>query len=137
MTVLYFLGIGAIVVFILMLIGWINNISQRKFHYEFFSMGNLIATGIAYFLIYFGNNWYMKELAKNGDLLNGQLLIWIGVGIILSMLFIHIKNTTFLFGLIIGIFQLLIYIPATIIGGFILLVMMAWLSETRPVYRIN
>lgn len=135
MTVLAILGVLAVVFAIYMYVMYINKISINKYKYEFFSKSNLFFITIAYALIAFGVNLYYEAINNQGDILNGKLLIAIGIIIILFTLYIHIKNTSFLFGVYYGLIQLIIYIPAGLISFLIAFFIFAWAMETRPVYR--
>ena len=102
MTVLYIIGVLAIVIVLLMLVGWVNALSQRKYDYEFFTYGNLALATIAYALLFFGGKFYLDALSAHGDILNGILMMGIGAIIILGVLIWHIKHTSFIFGLLFG-----------------------------------
>lgn len=136
MTVLFILGAIAAVLILLFIVNGINDFSEKRFGYQFFNYANLTIISIAYFMIIFGGQWYSEALANNGDLLNGELLVGIGVVILISTLINHIKKTTFLFGTTVGVFQFLLYIPLSFLAAFAMLITIAWLSETKPVYKV-
>ncbi|MEA2016828.1 MAG: hypothetical protein U9N59_00140 [Campylobacterota bacterium] len=136
MKVLFILGFITAVIVLIAIVIWINNYSEREYNYEFFNWGNYVATAIGYFLIWYGDSWFNEAVINNGDLLNGQLLIGIGLVFLVSVLYIHIKNTNFLFGVVIGAFQFIVYLPLAIFGFIGLLMAVAWLMDTKPVYRI-
>jgi len=136
MTVLYILGFIAAGIILLKIINFINNYSQRRYRYEFFNWGNYVVSTIGYFLVWYGNIWYQEELLINGDILNGQLLLMIGAILIIGVLYNHMNQTNFFFGLIVGIFQLVIYLPLAIFGVFAFVMVIAWFMDTKPVYRI-
>jgi len=138
MTVLYILGVLLVIAIIFALVGKINDFSESRYNYEFFTWGNLFFTTVAYALMYFGRDWYLSELVlKDGDTLNGVVLIVIGVLMILGLLLTHIKSTNFFFGLIVGLAQLALYIPASVASIFAFFIAAAWLSETKPVVNLN
>lgn len=136
MKVLLILGVIAAVIVLIMIVGAINNYSERRYNYEFFNWGNYISSAIGYFLLWYRNTWFNEAVVYNGDLLNGQLMMGIGVMFIVGVLYTNIKYTNFFFGLIIGIFQLMIYLPLALFGFIALVMALAWLSDTKPVYRI-
>jgi len=136
MKVLIILGVIAVIAILFVIVSWINNFSEKTYNYEFFSWGNLGVTALGYLLLFYGAKWFNEALSEGGDILNGQLLIGIGVLLILRLLYIHIKHTNFLFGIVVGVFQLILYIPLSVISIFVLLATAAWLSETKPVYRL-
>ena len=136
MTVLVTLGVLAVIAILFLIVTWINDYSERAFDYEFFSWANLAITSIGYFLLFYGFKWFNEALSEGGDILNGQLLMGIGLLFILSVLYTNIKHTNFLFGIVVGVFQLILYIPLSVISIFALLATAAWLTETKPVYRL-
>ena len=136
MTVLYIIGVLAIAFALLMIVAWINALSEKKYGYEFFSYGNFALTTVAYALIFFGRRFYLDAVSIHGDILNGILMVGIGAVIVLGIVIYHIKHTSFLFGVFFGMIQLLIYVPAGVVGFFIAIAAIAWFSDTKPVYRL-
>lgn len=136
MTVLYILGVIFAIVALLSVVAFINALSEKLYEYQFFSFANLVIVGIAYALLYFGWSWYNSALTNNGDSLNGLLLMAFGSATLTWLVGTHIKHTSFYFGLFFSLVQLAIYVPAVISGGFALLLAVAWLSDTKPVYKI-
>ena len=136
MTVLYTIGFLAVVILLLLIVTYINDYSTKHYSYEFFSFGNLAVVAIAYLMLFYGDKWYSEELVKGGDILNGQILMGIGVLVISALVYVHIKNTSILFAAVVTPFQLIIYIPAAVLSIFAFIIVAAWLSETKPVYRL-
>jgi len=136
MKVLIILGVLAVIAILFIIVSRINDYSEKTFNYEFFSWGNLGVTALGYLLLFYGTKWFYEALSEGGDILNGQLLIGIGVLFIIRVFYIHIKRTNFLFGIVVGTFQLILYVPLSVISIFALLATAAWLSETKPVYRL-
>ena len=136
MTVLYIIGFLAVVILLLLIVTYINDYSTKHYSYEFFSFGNLAVVAIAYLMLYYGHSWYSEELTKGGDILNGQILMGIGALIICALIYVHIKNTSIIFATIVTPFQLILYIPAAVLSIFAFIVVAAWLTETKPVYRL-
>lgn len=136
MTVLYIIGFLAVVILLLLVVSKINDYSTKHYSYEFFSFGNLAVVAIAYLMLFYGDKWYLEALDKGGDILNGQMLMGIGVLIICALIYVHIKNTSVIFATVITPFQLILYIPAAVLSVFAFIVVAAWLSETKPVYRL-
>jgi len=137
MTMIYILAALAVVVVLLMLVAYLNTISETKFNYSFFTWGNLLYTTLSYALIYLGKRWYLNELAIKGDILNGQIVIAIGLIMIGGLLYQHIKNTTIVFGLAVGVIQLVLYLPAAFLSIIAFFMVLAWLSDTKPVVNLN
>lgn len=137
MTVLTILGVLAGAFALLVLVARINNYSYRKYKYDIFNWGNFSVSAIGYVAIFFGNNWFHQELAHHGDILNGQLLVLIGLLFIAGVVYSNIKKSSFIFGIIISILQQIVYAPLSVVALFGVIVVIAALFETRPVYRIN
>lgn len=134
------LSIIAVLVAALTLYGFIITINQytnNKFSFEFFSWGNYAASAIGYASIIYGYNWYEDVLLKGGDLLNGQLLMSIGALLVLSVVYNNIKKSSLLFGIPMSFIQQMLYIPLTIVGFLALFGLFVFASQTRPVYNIN
>lgn len=133
----------AIVGFIIVTMGlyiffeYLNDLIQRRYGYEFYSIGNLIQVIIAYWLMYFGDKLYMKALKVDGDPLNGGLLLAIGVVMVIIVIYKNFKAVPFFEALIFTILELLICIPLSVGVLFALLILMAALAETKPVYVLN
>ena len=100
MTVLYTIGFWAVVILLLLIVTYINEYSTKHYSYEFFSFGNLAIVAIAYLMLFYGDKWYLEELAKGGDILNGQMLMGIGVLIICALIYVHIKSTSIILQLL-------------------------------------
>lgn len=137
MTVLYILGTLLVIFLIFVLIEQINQYSTRHYLYEFFTWENLTITAVGYLVLFWGGAWYAQAITKDGDVLNGIILMSIGVLILVGLLIAHIKNTTFLFGFWIGVLQLLLYIPGALAGIFVFAALTIWLADTKPVINLN
>ncbi len=122
MVVLTIFGlIGAAVV------GWlivtmINQYTTKKFNYQIFDGGTLVLVTIAYALIYFGFDFYQSALKNGGDILNGQLMIAIGIVLIVLDIWINIKNTNFEEGVVLSIVQLLFYVVGAAAIAFLVVI---------------
>lgn len=122
---------------VFMLVVKINDYTRDKYRYDFFNMTNFTISAIGYGLLYFGYIWYMKALDKHGDVLNGQILIGIGIVLLLGVIYLNVKNTSLSAGVSLSIVQAPIYSVLSIIALFVLLASIAFFSETKPVYNIN
>lgn len=136
MVVVWSVSIVAVMIGLYILVVMINDESLKRYKYEFFSYANLAITAVAYLLLYFGYRWYQSELSVDGDLLNGALLMLFGLILLMGILYNHIKRSSILFGLVVGVFQLILYIPLSFFSIFGVLLVAAWLFETKPVYRL-
>jgi len=137
MVVLTIIGVIVGLIFLAYFIGASNKYSKKVYKYEIFNMGTFIISAIGFLAIYFGNSWYTTALKKHGDILNGELMIVIGTLLLLGVLYVNIKNTSFMYGLIMSVVAGIIYAAATPLIFFAFLLATAFFSETKPVYRIN
>ncbi len=109
----------------------------RKFNYDFFDQGNFIIAFISNLFIYFGREWYIEALEKSGDILNGIILMGIGGVGLLLLVIINIRQTNFLVGLIGSVIQIALFAIGSYFVFFFILIAIAFLSNTRPVYNLN
>jgi len=137
MTVLFILGLIAVAVALFMMVSWINASSQRDYNYEFFNIGSFIIIAIGYGLVWYGWTWFNEAVDTGGDILNGQILVGIGVMFVAGVFLNNIRNTSLEFGFLAGIFQLVLFLPLSVAAAFAFIVAAAWMAETKPVYNIN
>ena len=137
MTVLIIVGFIVGMIGLYLVFEYLNDVSMKNYSYEFFSIGHLIQVMIGYWIIFFGNNIYMKAAKASGDLLNGQLLIAIGVVVVLIVVYKNFKAVPFLVALAFTILELIICAPLAVGAFFILVIAAAALAETKPVYVLN
>lgn len=137
MLVVKIIGFLVAIYLVFMLVVKINDYTRDKYRYDFFNMTNFTISAIGYGLLYFGYIWYMKALDKHGDVLNGQILIGIGIVLLLGVIYLNVKNTSLSAGVSLSIVQAPIYSVLSIIALFVLLASIAFFSETKPVYNIN
>jgi len=138
MTVLSILGLLLLLFVTVILVSKINSYSEQHYNYQFFTWSNLFFTVVSYALLYFGREWYLSELAtSHGDTLNGILLLIFGFMMLAGLLLYHMKKTTLLFGFFVGLLQLLLYIPASVVSILAFIFTALWLSETKPVVNLN
>ena len=136
MIVLFIVGFIALIIVLFRVVFWINEFSETNYNYEFFSWGNLGITSVGYLLLFYGNKWFDIALSGGGDISNGLLLMAMGLILVSKILYTHIKQTTLLFGVVMGTFQLILYIPLSVISIFSIFAGAAWLTEAKPVYKL-
>ncbi len=137
MLVLSIIGIIIGLILLALFIQASNGYSVKVYGYEIFNTGNFTVSVLGYLAIYFGNSWYMDALKEHGDLLNGEILMAIGGVFLIGVVYLNIKNTSLIYGLVMSIVAEVVYAAAT---PFILLVLLmagAFFAETKPVYNIN
>jgi len=137
MIVLKIIGILIAVFLVYLLIVKVNEYTIQKYRYEFFNMGNFLISAVGYGLLYFGYKWYMSALEKNQDILNGQILIGMGLILIFAVVYYNIKNTSRPTGLVLSLVQAPIYSVLAVFSLVMLIAVVAFFSETKPVYNIS
>ena len=137
MLVITIIGFIAAIITVYSLVLWVNEYSVKRYRYEFFNFSNYLATAIGYGMIYFGDSWYKEAVVNNKDILNGQVLIVIGFLLVVLVIYSNIKNTSFIFGVVMTVIQLALYAVLAVVGFYVLLLAMAFFSQTKPVYSIN
>lgn len=137
MAVLTVLGVllGIILVFVLVM--KFNAYTYNKYKYEFFEVWSYVLASISDALIYFGNSSYETAILKNGDILDGQLLILFGIIGLIILVSINISKTGIIIGIIGSIFQLILYAALAVIGFIAIIFLMAFFLQTKPVFSIN
>ena len=131
--------IGIIIALILLYIFVIvsNEYSRKTYNYEIFNVENFIVSFLAYLALYFGNEWYLNALKAGKDILNGQLLMGIGVILLSIIIYLNVKKTSLSYGLIMGFVAEILYLAATPLVFFAFIMMMAYFGQAKPVYNIN
>ncbi len=137
MLILTLMGLLAAAFAIYVFILWFNQYTYHHAQYEFFTKEHSVAMVFSYALMFFGNNWMQTALANNDDWLNGAIVLAVGVLLLLGVIINNFKQAPKLYALAGSLAQLILYIPITIGAVIIVAVMVAWFSETKPVYNIN
>ncbi|MCX6075627.1 MAG: hypothetical protein NTW78_01925 [Campylobacterales bacterium] len=137
MEVLKIIGVLAGLILLAMFVTSMNAYTQKKYKYEIFNWYNLAAAGAGYAFILFGRSWYLESLNINGDILNGIILIVIGVITLGLVVRNNIRKTSLTFELLFSVVQLALYIPAAVVAFYGLLAAAAFFAQTKPVYSIN
>jgi len=137
MLVLKIIGIIVALVITYFIVEKLNKYTMKKYKYEFVEWYSYLIVAFSYGFIYLGWLIYENALKVNGDILNGQILVGIGILGLFYMLVINIKKTNFFMGLFGTIFQFTIYLALAVVGAIVFLIVSAALSETKPVYNVN
>ncbi|MEA2091282.1 MAG: hypothetical protein U9O83_02820 [Campylobacterota bacterium] len=137
MTVLTIIGILTAAGALYWFISEVNGFTNTLYRYSIFNMSNYFSSVVAYAMIYGGSIVYNKAISSGGDVLNGQLLIVMGVIILISIFIYNVNRTSLVLGSILSIIQTLIYAPLATLGLFVFIVAIAYFSQTKPVYNIN
>ena len=137
MTVLTIIGVLIVLALLALSIQLANEHSTKVYGYEIFNIGNFIVSVLAYLGIYFGNSWYMDALREQGDILNGVLLMGIGIIVLLWIIYNNIKKSSLIYGLTMSIVTELLYAAATPLVFFAFIMAIAFYSQAKPVYNMN
>ncbi|KAB7889666.1 hypothetical protein [Poseidonibacter ostreae] len=137
MKVLTVIGVLLLCYLLLMFINYINEKTYKKYKFKCIEMDFFIVYAVITGIAYYGNSWYLKELAIDGDILNGILLMIFAAVLFIFILVLNIKRTTFFVGIGITLLQTIIYVPLAVVSFFVLLLALAFFSQTKPVYVIN
>lgn len=137
MFILSLIGLVVTAFLLYVFIEWFNAYTQEKAHYKFFTMEHSAAMVISYGLIFFGNGNMQSALRDHGDALNGALVIAIGVAILIGVIVNNFKKTPKKLALIGTVLQIILYVPIAIGALIIAAAMVAYFSQTKPVYSIN
>jgi len=138
MLVLKIIGVIALLIGIYALVEKVKEITYRDYKYESFEVPIASVVSIGYYLLYFGWKFYESAQESHGDILNGIILMIIGAALVSLMFLAALKQMQFSFmGFIYALFEFIIYIPVALVGLFILLILIAIVSDTRPVWVLN
>lgn len=132
-VILALLGIA----FIYWLIIKIDEYTYKVYKYEFFSSVHFFVLFLANVSLYFGHMWYKTVIAASEDILNGIILMIIGALIVTFVVYVNVKRTSLLLGLSVSLFQIALYAVGSVFALFAIVVTIAFLAETKPVYNIN
>ncbi|HIP15398.1 MAG TPA: hypothetical protein EYG74_07910 [Sulfurimonas autotrophica] len=134
------LSIIGIIVGIVLIYGFIievNRYTEKTYSYEFFNFANYSISAAGYVLIYYGYNWYEKALNTDQDILNGIILVGIGIILIGFVLYFNIKNTSIKLSILFSPIQQVLYAVFALFGLLAIVLMIAYFAQTKPVFNIR
>lgn len=114
-----------------------NTYTMEKTRYRFFTIEHTIGMVISYAMIYFGHYWFEYALKNKEDILNGKLVMILGLALLLGVLQNNFKKVPLKYALMGSAMQLALYIPITIGAVFIVAGLFAFFARTQPVFNIN
>lgn len=131
--------IAGLIVLVLVAIGmqYLNEYTKKHYRYEMFNLTTFVLYAIGYVLLYGGYRWIEDALQHKGDWLNGAVLIVIGVVLLIIAVVTIIKHTSLRYGVMLSIVLGVLYAAVTPITIYMLILAVAMLFETRPVYNLN
>jgi len=134
------LSIIGIIVGIVLIYGFIievNRYTEKTYSYEFFNFANYGISAAGYVLIYYGYHWYEKALNTDQDILNGIILVGIGIILIGVVLYFNIKNTSIKLSILFSPIQQVLYAVFALFGLLAIVLMIAYFAQTKPVFNIR
>ena len=137
MLVLKILGVIAIIIGIISVVGILNQKCIEKFQVPLFSKGSASAT----ICLFAGLLWYQEALKSKGDTLNGIVLLVLGGIITIGVLISSYRKTNIIFGTLAAVIHIFLLILMTYIGIplFIIYVIgsIILIFSSKPVYVVN
>lgn len=113
----------------------------EKFQFAIFSKAMAIAQLITGLCFFFGKEWYIHAIKNKGDILNGQILIGLGVVIGLITIITIYQRTNFTYGTIGNVINLGSLAFFTFIGSYLFIIYVAsnifLFLTAKPVYVVN
>ncbi|MDD3462967.1 MAG: hypothetical protein PHW07_04920 [Sulfurospirillaceae bacterium] len=137
MTVLFIIGTCILVGLVWLLVASIDRYSYMCYKYKFFSWSNFILIFFSNLSLAFGYKWYTNAQIEGGDLLNGEILIFLGAAGLLCIIYQNFKYTSFSLGLFGSFVQMVVFAMLSVFFFIAILFVIALLFETKPVYNIN
>ncbi len=137
MTVLFTIGMFLSIIVVYGLIIKFDNYTYGKFKYEFFELKSMAYFSISFALLYFGNSSYETAVLKQGDILDGQLMMLFGILGLVILVSVNIAKAGFIIGIIGSLFQMFVYSILTVIGFTVVMCIIMFFAQTRPVFSIN
>ena len=138
MFMLYLLiGILAVCLF-WMLIAALNAWGEKRTGHTFFTAGTVGAASLGYWMLFFGHKWY-AHAQHGGDPLNGVILILLGAAV-LGLLFLYqvaAARSSRGSALLLTLFFFALCLPMSVVLFAVVVMLIAWFSETKPVYTVN
>ena len=137
MDVLLFIFQGLLTIAILVCLQWLNKYTWKKYSFKIFHKSSFGVSIVGYIFVYLGYISYENALKTSGDLLNGMVIIFIGIGLILYVVNQNIQRSSLFIGLVLSLLQGAVYIFVGYIGIYYLIMMIIIASQIRPVYVVN
>lgn len=141
MLVLKILGVIAIIIGIISVVGILNQKCMEKFQVPLFSKGTAGGIFIAAICLFAGMLWYQEALKSKGDTLNGIVLLALGGIITIGILISSYRKTDIIFGTLAAVIHIFLLVLMTYIGVplFIIYIIgtLILIFSSKPVYVVN
>lgn len=137
--------IGGIVTIIAVIVAMLtfDNHCQEKFKYKFFTIISLVISAAGVLISYAGYSWYDSAVKSGGDILNGIIILSIGLIILTSLIYYNFKRTNLLYGVCGSAVQISVFGGIAYIGAFFFLLFIGLsifvkiFGNIKPVWIIN
>ena len=110
MLVLKVLGVIAIIIGIISVVGILNQKCMEKFQVPLFSKGTAGGIFIAAICLFAGMLWYQEALKSKGDTLNGIVLLALGGIITIGILISSYRKTDIIFGTLAAVIHIFLLV---------------------------
>lgn len=141
MLVLKVLGVIAIIIGIISVVGILNQKCMEKFQVPLFSKGTAGGIFIAAICLFAGMLWYQEALKSKGDTLTGIVLLALGGIITIGILISSYRKTDIIFGTLAAVIHIFLLVLMTYIGVplFIIYIIgtLILIFSSKPVYVVN
>lgn len=137
MKVLIVIGILFTLLLVYVLVKELNRLTNERFNCMFFTNEYFYFYVVINLGLFFGYRWYESELISSGDILSGILIMFFATCLLFYVFVKNIKASNFVYGVVFTLVQVVIYLPLTVMGLFVLFGLISYFSQTRPVYKVN
>lgn len=141
MTVLKILGFFFAFCAIVGLIEMINSKFEKNFNFAIFSKPMAITQLINGLFFFVGKSWYDSAVVHNGDKLNGEILMALGVIIAISTIVMIYKRTNLMYGTLGSVIHIASLLFFSFIGSFLFILYVIGniilIFTSKPVYVVN
>lgn len=137
MKVLIVIGILFTLLLVYVLVKELNRLTNERFNCMFFTNEYFYFYVVINLGLFFGYRWYESELISSGDILSGILIMFFASCLLFYVFVKNIKASNFVYGIVFTLVQVVIYLPLTVMGLFVLFGLISYFSQTRPVYKVN
>ncbi|MBN2248806.1 MAG: hypothetical protein JW682_00510 [Campylobacterales bacterium] len=137
MLVLSIIGIIVGLFFVYGIVIYVNEYTLKKYDYEYFDLVTYGISAAGYVLIFYGNSWYQSALVEDKDILNGILVMGIGVALILAVIYKNFKHTPAKLSIFVTPLQQLLYAVFAVFGFLAVIFAIGYFAQTKPVFDIG
>lgn len=137
MTVIAIVTLLIFLILIYQMVKKLDEVMLEKFNYRFFTTKSLCIYILIYPGLFLGYSLFHKALINHSDILDGILIMLFAISLFVYILVNNIKNTDFVWGVVVTLFQAFVYLPLSFLGIFVLIGMFATYTPARAVYIVK